>query len=119
MLKRMLGFPSRFYETSLKTATHQNTNSIQFNPKLDLSFQQIESKMSVKMYFLHSHLYYFCKNCGDYSKGQEKRFNQDICTWKLYTTVGQMETHYNGGLLLVIKTLWSQLTAQTKILLLN
>ena len=51
------------------------------------SFQQLGSRMSVKMHFLHSHLDYFPKNCGDYSEEQGERFHQDICT---------METRYQG-----------------------
>ena len=34
--------------------------------------------MSIKFYFLHSHLHLFPDNLGDYSEEQGERFHQDI-----------------------------------------
>lgn len=47
------------------------------------SYQQLGSRISVKMHFLHSHLDYFLKNCEDYSEEEAEWFYQDICTMEI------------------------------------
>ena len=49
------------------------------------SSQALGARMSIKMHFLHSHLDYFPKNCGNYIEEQGERFHQDIsCMEELY-----------------------------------
>ena len=43
--------------------------------------------MSIKVYFLHSHLAHFPENLGDFSDEQGERFHQDI---------KDMENRYQG-----------------------
>ena len=43
--------------------------------------------MSLKLHFLHSHLYFFPENLGDVSDEHGERFHQDIAT---------MENRYKG-----------------------
>ncbi|GFW05796.1 uncharacterized protein TNCV_602681 [Trichonephila clavipes] len=43
--------------------------------------------MSIKIYFLHSHLDRFPQNLGDFSEEQGEKFHQDLRT---------MEEHYQG-----------------------
>ena len=43
--------------------------------------------MSLKLHFLHSHLYFFPENLGDLSDEHGERFHQDIAT---------MENRYKG-----------------------
>ena len=43
--------------------------------------------MSLKLHFLHSHLYFFPENLGDVSDENGERFHQDIAT---------MENRYKG-----------------------
>jgi hypothetical protein len=50
-------------------------------------FNRLGCNMSVKVHYVHSHLDRFPENLGDLSKGQDKRFHQDIKT---------METRYQG-----------------------
>ena len=38
------------------------------------SLRQLGARMSIKLYFLRSHLDYFPKNCGDLSEEQGERF---------------------------------------------
>ena len=51
------------------------------------NFQEQGCLISIKLYFLHSHLEYFPESLGDYSEGQGERFHQDI---------KEMEQHYQG-----------------------
>ena len=46
------------------------------------NFQKLGARMSVKMYFLRSHLDYFPQNCGDLSEEQGEHFHQDIRVMK-------------------------------------
>ena len=39
--------------------------------------------MSLKLHFLHSHLYFFPENLGDVSDEHGERFHQDIGIWKI------------------------------------
>ena len=48
---------------------------------------QIGARMSVKVYFLWSHLEYFPENCGDFSEEQGEHFHKDI---------NDMEKRYQG-----------------------
>ena len=51
------------------------------------SLHQLSPNMSIKLHFLHSHLFRFLKNLGDLSDEQGERFHQDI---------SDMEVHYQG-----------------------
>ena len=42
------------------------------------NFRDIGSNMSIKIYFLNSHLDRLSKNCSDVSNEQGERFHQDI-----------------------------------------
>ena len=42
------------------------------------NFQALGCRMSIKLHFLDSHIYYFPENLGDYSEEQGERFHQDI-----------------------------------------
>ena len=54
-----------------------------------LTFSQLETRMSVKLHFLRSHLDYFPESWGDLCEEQLGRFHQDIQT---------MEERYESGL---------------------
>ena len=43
-----------------------------------VNFKKLDCNMSIKVYFLHSHLDYFPANLGDISEEQGERFHQDI-----------------------------------------
>lgn len=47
------------------------------NEMLD-AFKEMQVRMSVKNHFLHNHLDFFPKNCGDVSDEQGERFHQDV-----------------------------------------
>ena len=51
------------------------------------SLLDVGAKMSIKVYFLHSHQNIFSDNCGNVSDEQSERFHQDIKT---------MEERYRG-----------------------
>ena len=53
------------------------------------NFQALDSRMSIKLCYLFSHLDYFPENLGDVSEEQGKRFHQDI---------KMMEERYQGRL---------------------
>ena len=44
------------------------------------NFQVLGGRMSIKLYYLFSHLDYFPENLGDVSEEQGERFHQDIRT---------------------------------------
>ena len=46
--------------------------------KLIKSYQNMGCPMSVKLYFLCSHVDFFQENLGDFSEEQGERFHQDI-----------------------------------------
>ena len=62
-------------------------NSKELVKKLLKSLQDIGTNMSIKVYFLHSHLDKFPDSGSDVSDEQRKRFRQDIKT---------MEVRYQG-----------------------
>ena len=41
-------------------------------------FEVLGCHMSLKVYFLHTHLHYFPQNLGDMSEEHDERFHQDI-----------------------------------------
>ena len=51
------------------------------------SFHQLSANISIKLHFLHNHLYSFSENLGDLSDKQGERFYQDI---------SNMEVCYQG-----------------------
>lgn len=51
------------------------------------NFEKLGCLMNLKLHFLHSHLYYFPENLGDYSEEQGEQFHQDI---------REMENRYQG-----------------------
>ncbi|GBP10915.1 hypothetical protein EVAR_5488_1 [Eumeta japonica] len=53
---------------------------IQHVEQLLIHFRQLKCNMSIKLYYLNSHLYYFPENFGDLSEEQGDRFHQDIRT---------------------------------------
>ena len=42
------------------------------------NFRKLGARMSVKIYFLRSHLDYFLENCGDFYEEQGKCFHKDL-----------------------------------------
>jgi len=55
-------------------------------------FNRLGCNMSVKVHYLHSHLYRFLDNFGDLSEEQGKRFHQGIKKWKPDTKEDGMYT---------------------------
>ena len=57
--------------------------------KLLKILQEIGANRSIKVHFLHSHLYKFPDNCSDVSDEQGERFHQDVKKWKSATMDGK------------------------------
>ena len=67
-----------------------NTKSSNYQILVDVmlqNFQALGARMSIKLYYLFSHLDYFTGNLGDVSEEQRERFHQGIRT---------MEKRYQG-----------------------
>ena len=69
---------------------NQRSNKyIEMISELPHCLEEFSARMSIKIYFLSSHLNYFSDNCGDYSEEQRERFYQDIAI---------MENRYQGSM---------------------
>ena len=63
-------------------------NYIQLVKKLLSAYKAMKCNMSLKIHFLHSHMYFFPANLGAVSDEQDERFHQDISA---------MEKRYQGN----------------------
>ena len=59
---------------------YQAKNSKELVEKLLKCLQDIDTNMSIKVHFLHSHLDKFLDNCSNVSDEQSERFHKDIKT---------------------------------------
>ena len=57
---------------------YKASNYVELVNNMLSSFKDLGSNMSIKVYYLHSHLDHFPKNLGDLSEEQGERFHQDI-----------------------------------------
>ena len=75
-------------------STHKASNYRELGKKKLLALGKLAVNMSIKVYFLFSHIGRFPDNLGCYSEEQGERFQQDIkimeekyqCIWNKHTT---------------------------------
>ena len=57
---------------------HKALNYVELVDNVLTKYQEMGANMSIKVYFLHSHLDSFPDNLGEFSEEQGERFHQDI-----------------------------------------
>uniref|UniRef100_A0A0K2UZR5 Putative LOC100901472 [Metaseiulus occidentalis] n=1 Tax=Lepeophtheirus salmonis TaxID=72036 RepID=A0A0K2UZR5_LEPSM len=70
----MIGFLSKIWWIS----SWRTTNYKELVKRLIEDYKDMGCKMSIKIYFLHTHLTCFPDNLGDQSDGQGERFHRDL-----------------------------------------
>ena len=61
------------------TNFRENNRSVEYEKEIEellKSFRQLGTRISVKLYFLRSHLDYFSKNCGNFSEEKVSAFTK-------------------------------------------